>query len=100
METSPSESSCESWWSWWNESDIIPDVAGRYLYNSDALQCCVPVEYVFEQEELGEDELRALAEAEDQAYDELIRECTEELYQDQRDGAATPPLTRTRSSLM
>lgn len=62
---------------------------------------CVPVSsFNFEQEELGEDELRALAEAEDQAYDELIRECTEELYQDQRDGAATPLLTRTRSSLM
>jgi len=59
---------------------------------------CVPVSSInFEQEELGEDELRALAEAEDQAYDELIRECTEELYNGQREGAATPPLTRTRS---
>lgn len=47
---------------------------------------------------LGEDELRALAEAEDRAYDELILECTEEVFHDQRDGARTPPLVRTKSS--
>lgn len=61
---------------------------------------CVPVpnspvnEYT-----LNEDELRALADAEDQAYDELIRECTEEHFNSHREGAATPPLTRTRTRM-
>lgn len=46
---------------------------------------------------LSEDELRALAEAEDEAYDQLIRECTAECQYMERDGAKTPTLTRTRS---
>lgn len=61
---------------------------------------CVPVSSIpLGEYQLNEMELRALAEAEDQAYDELIRECTEEHYNSQRDGAATPPLTRTRTRM-
>ena len=94
METSPSESSCESWWSWWDDSDNIPDIHGLH-WAAAAIDShpYVPVQHLFAQElrqELEEDELRALYEAEDQAYDELIRECTEEVYQDQREGAVTP----------
>lgn len=59
---------------------------------------CVPVSSIpLGEYQLNEMELRALAEAEDQAYDELIREATEEHYSAQREGASTPPLTRTRT---
>lgn len=64
---------------------------------------CVPVSSINLDEsggyQLNEMELRALADAEDQAYDELIRECTEEHFNSQRDGASTPPLTRTRTRM-
>jgi hypothetical protein len=61
---------------------------------------CVPVSSIpLGSYTLSEEELRALQRADDDAYDELIRECTEEHFNSQRDGASTPPLTRTRTRM-
>jgi len=72
--TSHSESSCDSWISW-DFTDLDTDSTKSEL----------------EKYGLTPDELRALADAEDQAYDELIREATEAQY------AEDEPICRTRS---
>lgn len=88
----PSESSSDDFWSLW-DIESLSDTLSQI-----SEQDCVPVPSTpLGDYQLNEMELRALAEAEDAAYDELIRECTEEVQSMQRDGATTPPLTRTRS---
>lgn len=84
--TSLSENSSDDWWSIWEDPELLNDPEPVSSSLSNGYTLC-------------EDELRALAEAEDQAYDELIRECTEEVFHDQRDGAGTPPLKRPSKSL-
>lgn len=94
METSHSENSFDGFSDLW-ESD------SWFSFELESLDGdCEPVPSTpLGEYQLNEVELRALAEAEDQAYDELIRECTEEHYNSQRDGASTPPLTRTRTRM-